>query len=69
MSARAVPPPDGAPLLLTIPEVAGALKMKSTDPVYRLIARGQLPAVQVCGRSRVDAKDLQQYLDANKRVA
>lgn len=60
---------DGAPVLLTIPEVAASLGYRTTSPVYRLIANGELPVVAIPAGSRVDAKDLQAYIEANKRKA
>jgi len=62
-------PTAGAPVLLTIPEVAASLGYKTTKPVYAMIARGELPVVAVPAGSRVDARDLEKYIDANKRVA
>lgn len=62
-------PATGAPVLLTIPDVAASLGYKTTAPVYRLISRGELPVVKIPAGSRVDATDLQKYIDANKRVA
>lgn len=60
---------DGAPVLLTIPEVAASLGYKTTKPVYALLARGELPIVAIPAGSRVDAKDLLAYIEANKRKA
>jgi len=57
------------PQLLTIPQTAERLGYKTTAPVYRLIARGELPVVKIPAGSRVDAADLQEYIDRNKRVA
>ena len=65
------------PELLTIPQVAERLKL-SRGTVYRLISIGELPVVKIGksssgfatrGVSRIDAGDLQKYIDANKRVA
>lgn len=62
---------------MTIPQVAERLKL-SRNTVYRLISIGELPVVKVGnsssgfatrGVSRVDAADLQKYIDRNKRVA
>lgn len=60
---------DTIPQLLTIPQTAERLGYKTTAPVYRLIARGELPVVKIPAGSRVDAADLQKYIDRNKRVA
>lgn len=57
------------PQLLTIPETAEALRYKSTDTVYRLIAREHLPTVRIGGVTRVDAAQLQRWIDARKRAA
>jgi hypothetical protein len=38
---------DFLPPLLTIPETAEALRLKSRDAVYDLIARGDLDAVDI----------------------
>jgi len=70
MSAKVPKSPTvGAPVLLTIPEVAASLNYKTTKPVYGMIARGELPVVQVPAGSRVALEDLEKYIDANKRVA
>ena len=49
--------------LLTAAEVADDLRV-STMTVYRLIRRGELPAVRVGRNYRVRVADLQTYLDA-----
>jgi len=49
--------------LLTAREVAGTLRV-STMTVYRLIRRGELPAVRVGRNYRVRASDLEGYLEA-----
>lgn len=49
--------------LLTAAEVAEDLRV-STMTVYRLIRRGELPAVRVGRNYRVRVQDLQAYLDA-----
>jgi excisionase family DNA binding protein len=48
--------------LLTAAEVAEQLRV-STMTVYRLIRRGELPAVRVGRNYRVRASDLETYLD------
>lgn len=48
--------------LLTAAEVADQLRV-STMTVYRLIRRGELPAVRVGRNYRVRAADLDTYLD------
>lgn len=48
--------------LLTAAEVADQLRV-STMTVYRLIRRGELPAVRVGRNYRVRARDLDAYLD------
>lgn len=57
------------PQLLTIPQTAERLGYKTTAPVYRMIARGELPVVKIPAGSRIDAADLEKYIEANKRVA
>lgn len=69
MSAKIPTALGGGPVLLTIPEVAAALKYKSTKPVYGMIARGELPVVKIPSGSRVDVADLEKYIEKNKRVA
>jgi excisionase family DNA binding protein len=49
--------------LLTAGEVADRLRV-STMTIYRLIRRGELPAVRVGRNYRVRASDLEAYLDA-----
>lgn len=53
--------------VLTIPQVAERLKV-SRNTVYRLIADGELPVVEVRGKSRVADADLQKYIDRNTRT-
>jgi excisionase family DNA binding protein len=48
--------------LLTAAEVADQLRV-STMTIYRLIRRGELPAVRVGRNYRVRASDLETYLD------
>jgi excisionase family DNA binding protein len=47
--------------LLTAAEVADRLRV-STMTIYRLIRRGELPAVRVGRNYRVRARDLEAYL-------
>jgi excisionase family DNA binding protein len=49
--------------LLTAAEVADTLRV-STMTVYRLIRRGELPAVRVGRNYRVRERDLERYLAA-----
>lgn len=51
------------PTLLTAAEVADQLRV-STMTIYRLIRRGELPAVRVGRTYRVRATDLDAYLAA-----
>lgn len=53
--------------VLTIPQVADRLKV-SRNTVYRLISDGDLPVVEVRGKSRIAEADLQQYIDRNTRT-
>ncbi len=48
--------------LLTAAEVAGLLRV-STMTIYRLIRRGELPAVRVGRNYRVRSTDLDAYLE------
>lgn len=48
--------------LLTAAEVADTLRV-STMTIYRLIRRGELPAVRVGRNYRVRERDLSAYLD------
>jgi excisionase family DNA binding protein len=57
------------PKLFTIPETAKRLGYKTTAPVYRMISRGELPVVKIPAGSRIDAADLEKYIEKNKRVA
>lgn len=63
-----------APQLLTIPETSERLRC-SDNTVYRLIASGELPAVDIAPRgsrsskTRVDESDIAAYIDAKKRTA
>ena len=50
-----------SPSLLTAAEVADQLRV-STMTIYRLIRRGELPAVRVGRNYRVRAADLDAYL-------
>lgn len=54
--------------VLTIPQVAARLKV-SRNTVYRLISDGDLPVVEVRGKSRISESELQKYIDRNTRVA
>jgi excisionase family DNA binding protein len=49
--------------LLTAAEVADQLRV-STMTIYRLIRRGELPAVRVGRNYRVRSEDLERYLGA-----
>lgn len=60
---------EAGPRLLTIPQTAERLGYKTTAPVYRMIARGELPVVKIPAGSRIDAADLEKYIEKNKRVA
>lgn len=50
-----------SPSLLTAAEVADQLRV-STMTIYRLIRRGELPAVRVGRNYRVRVQDLEAYL-------
>jgi excisionase family DNA binding protein len=57
--------------LLTVSEVAKVLGYKSPNSVYRLIAIGELPVVNLPARggTRIDEKDLDVFIERRKRVA
>lgn len=57
--------------LLTVNEAAAVLGFKSPNSVYKLIAQGHLPKVDLPGRggTRVDTKDLDAFLKYRKSVA
>ncbi|UBU09989.1 helix-turn-helix domain-containing protein [Nonomuraea gerenzanensis] len=65
---------DHLPLLLTIPQVAKELGLKSRDAVYDRIRSGQLRAVDVAGPGstrtllRVPADSLRDYIRACPEV-
>lgn len=48
---------------MTVNEVADVLRV-STMTAYRLIARGDLPAVRIGRRYRVREQDVNRYLEA-----
>lgn len=61
--ARGVYGADMSDHLLTAGEVAERLRV-STMTIYRLIRRGELPAVRVGRNYRVRTRDLDAFLDA-----
>lgn len=54
--------------LLTVPEVAGRLRL-SRGRTYVLLSRGGLPSIKVGGSIRVDSRDLEEYIEAGRRKA
>lgn len=52
-------------VFLSVQEVAKRLNI-TPRTVNRMIERGELPAYKVSGLYRIDEKDLQAYLDANR---
>lgn len=54
-----------SPSLLTAAEVADQLRV-STMTIYRLIRRGELPAVRVGRNYRVRAEDIEAYLSGQR---
>lgn len=55
--------------LLTIPETAEALRLKSTDAVYERIAKGLLRGVNIAKpgqrpKTRIRSDDLDAYIDS-----
>jgi excisionase family DNA binding protein len=57
--------------LLTVREAAQVLGFKTPNPVYKLIASGHLPTVDlpIRGGTRIDQKDLDEFLVRRKRIA
>ncbi len=53
--------------LLTVPEVAKRLRL-SRGRTYILLARGELPRIKVGGAVRIDARDLEAYLQAHREA-
>jgi excisionase family DNA binding protein len=62
---------DAEKRLNTVSEVAKVLGYKSVNPVYRLIAEGEIPTVNLPGRggTRIDQKDLDVFIERRKRAA
>ena len=54
---------DSQPVLLTVREVADAMRV-STMTVYRLIRAGSLPPIRVGKHFRIRVRDLDQYLES-----
>ena len=54
------------PALLTVREVAEALRVRPVT-VYRLVARGEMPAVRVSNAIRVRPEDLEAYIRGGRR--
>lgn len=59
---------DAVTKLLTVEQAAEALRI-SRSGLYRLFTSGQLHWVQVGGRRRVRADEINRFIDANERVA
>ncbi len=57
------PGDEGGDRLLTVSEVAGALRV-SNMTVYRLVRTGQLPAIRVGKNYRIRQADLDSYLQS-----
>jgi len=57
--------------LLTAREAAQVLGFKTPAPVYKLIADGKLPKVElpVRGGARIDQRDLDAFIERRKNVA
>lgn len=62
---------DAETRLSTVAEVAKMLGYRSVNPVYKLIAEGHLKTVQlpVRGGTRIDQKDLDEFLERSKRAS
>lgn len=54
--------------LLSVDEVAVYLGLGSRFAVYRLISSGQLPALRLAGKIRVDLRDLDAMIENAKTV-
>ena len=59
----AEPQPFGAGALMTVSEVAAAMRV-SNMTVYRLIKTGELPALRVGKNYRIRDADVERYLSA-----
>jgi excisionase family DNA binding protein len=57
------------PQLVSVVEAAGMLGLRSKNSVYRLVAEGELPVVTVGRVSKVDVRDIDEYIARNKSVA
>ncbi len=53
--------------LLTVPEVARRLRL-SRGRTYILLTRGELPRIKVGGAVRVDARDLEAYIQRHREA-
>ncbi len=52
--------------LLTVPELARRLRL-SRGRTYVLLARGDIPRIMVGGAIRIDSRDVETYLEENRR--
>ncbi len=52
--------------LLTVPELAKRLRL-SRGRTYVLLGRGDISSIKVGGAIRVDSRDVETYLEANRR--
>jgi excisionase family DNA binding protein len=57
--------------LLTVREAAAVLGFSTPNPVYKLIADGKLPKVDlpIRGGARIDQRDLDAFIERRKNVA
>jgi excisionase family DNA binding protein len=53
--------------LLTIAEAADRLGLHH-GTVRRAVARGELPAMKLCSRIRIDPQELEQWIERNRIV-
>jgi len=53
--------------LLTLYEVAAYLRLNKFT-VYRMVERGELPAIKVANQWRFKEKDLDKWLEGNKKI-
>lgn len=58
-----------APQLVSVADAAPMLGLGSKNSVYKLIAAGELPVVEVGKVSKVDVEDIRSYIERHKRTA
>lgn len=58
-----------APRLVSVADAAPMLGLGSKNSVYKLIADGELPVVEVGRVSKVDVADIEAFIERHKRTA